>query len=218
MKHGEQLSYWCCDSCTRVLLHGEYRYNCTVCRQYDFCEECMATVDPPHPHRMIKELAYGCETRRECCKVDMATGIRAAAAMYWDRHCMGVRDRDSENPAIYADTYSWMTFKDIADRSRHFGHGLRRLIEPRGYLGILATNRPEWMITDFACIFQSVISVPIYYLFTDREIMHIINNTQVSVIVCDNQMLPRLIALNDQCPSLHHIVCMDAIPANLSGE
>ncbi|CAF0977340.1 unnamed protein product [Rotaria sordida] len=149
-------SYWYCDACSRLLLHGEYRFNCTVCDNYDYCEQCITTVDPPHPHRMVLELAYGREETKECANVDMATAIRAAIAMYSDRHCMGIRDVDKENPSIYMDSYSWFTFKTIGNRSKNFGHGLRHIIEPRGYLAICAGNRPEWMITDFACIFQSM--------------------------------------------------------------
>ena len=68
-------SYWYCDACTRVLNHGEFRFNCTVCDNYDYCEQCVSTVNPPHPHRMVPELAYGIEEEKECSKVDIATGI-----------------------------------------------------------------------------------------------------------------------------------------------
>jgi hypothetical protein len=213
-----KLSYWHCDKCYSKINHGEFRYNCTVCYDYDYCEQCATTTDPPHPHRMVRELAYGREEGKECANIDMATSIRAAIAMYWDRHCMGVRDIDKNNPSIYADSYSWITFKTVGDRSKNFGHGLRRLIEPRGYLGICAANRPEWMMTDFACIFQSIISVLIYTLFNDRETAYVINNTQVSVVVCDKQMLPKFIAIHSQCPSLRHIVCMDPIYDAMLGE
>jgi hypothetical protein len=213
-----KLSYWYCDKCNRSLKHGEFRYNCTICVNFDYCEHCATTVDPPHPHRMMRELAFGLEERIECAKIDMATGIKAAIAMYWDRHCLGTRDVDKHDPSIYTDTYSWITFQTIGDRSKNFGHGLRSLIEPRGYLSICAANRPEWVITDFACIFQSIISVPIYTLFNNREIAYVINNTQVSVVVCDKQMLARFIEIHPQCPSLQHIVCMDPIPDATTGE
>jgi acyl-CoA synthetase (AMP-forming)/AMP-acid ligase II len=205
----EKVSFWYCDKCNRTLNHGEFRYNCTICDDYDYCEKCAMTTDPPHPHRMVRELAYGRADKKKHRIKYMATTIRAAIDKYCDRHCMGVRDVDKDNPSIYTDSYSWLTFKTIGDRSKNFGHGLRRLIEPRGYLGICAANRPEWMITDFACIFQSIISVPIYTLFTNREITYVVNNTKVSVIVCDKQMLPRFIEIHSQCPSLQHIVCMD---------
>ncbi len=215
----EKLSFWYCDKCNRTLNHGEFRYNCTICVDYDYCENCAIITDPPHPHRMTRELAYGRPDKKKCRRIkDMATTIQAAIDKYWDRHCLGTRDVDKHNSSIYKDSYSWITFKTVGDRSKNFGHGLRRLIEPQGYLGICAGNRPEWVITDFACIFQSIISVPIYTLFTDREIAYVINNTQISVVVCDKQMLARFIELGSQCPSLRHIVCMNPVSDTMSGK
>jgi long-subunit acyl-CoA synthetase (AMP-forming) len=213
----EKVSFWYCDKCNRTLNHGEFRYNCTVCDDYDYCENCATTADQPHPHRMMRELAYGRAEKKKHRIKDMATTIQAAIDKYWDRHCMGTRDIDENHPSIYTDSYSWLTYKTIGDRSKNFGHGLRHLIKPRGYLGICAGNRPEWMITDFACIFQSIITVPIYTLFTDCEITYIINNTQMSVVVCDKQMLSRFIGIHSQCPSLHHIVSMNPVPDSISG-
>ncbi len=218
MKTTTKMSYWHCDHCNRTMKHGEFRFNCTVCDDYDLCEECVGTLDPPHPYRMMRELAYGDEETIEgWSKLSMADGIQLAAAMYCDRFCLGVRDVDITNPSLYADTYSWLTFETVGNRSKNFGNGLRDIIEPRGYLGICAANRPEWVITDFACILQSFISVPIYCLFNDRELTYIINNTKVSVVVCDKQMLLRFIQLYAECPSLHHIVCMDSIPETIQG-
>ncbi|CAF5161743.1 unnamed protein product [Rotaria magnacalcarata] len=54
---------------------------------------------------MVPEFAYGREETRECANGDMATVIRAAIAMYFDRCCMGIRDVDKENPSIYLDSY-----------------------------------------------------------------------------------------------------------------
>jgi hypothetical protein len=207
----EQPSYWNCDGCDRKIWDGEFRFNCTVCDDFDYCERCEATIYPLHPHPMARELAYGPVNRNELVPRNMAVGIQKAFELYSNRYCMGVRNTDENNPSLFTDSYSWLTYKTVGDRVINFGHGLRNLIEPRGYLGICAANRPEWMITDFACILQSIISVPIYCLFNDREVAHVINNTQVSVIVCDKQMLPRLIQLGAECPSLRHIVCMDPI-------
>ena len=211
MSQDRKLSYWRCKACERFLYHGEFRLNCTVCDNVDYCEQCATNMDPPHPHRMARELAYGQEERRECAKIDLATGIRAAMIMYHDRHCMGTRDIDPNNPDVFLDSYSWLTFKTIGQRSQNFGHGLRRLIQPHQYLAICAKNRPEWMITDFACIFQGIVSVPIYTLFSKDEICYILNNTNVSVVVCDREMLSKFVDLHSQCLSLKHIICMDEV-------
>lgn len=153
---------------------------------------------------MIKELAYGRPKRIIKGLKRLSSRINAALIMFSDRHCMGVRDYD-------LNSYSWLTFDVIGERAKNFGHGLRRLIEARSFLGICAKNRPEWMITDFACMFQSFVSVPIHCLFTDHEIEHILNNTKVVLVVCDKFMLKRFIELRRRCPTLKHIVSMDQI-------
>ncbi|CAF2079598.1 unnamed protein product [Rotaria magnacalcarata] len=207
-----KLSYWDCDQCQRPLKHGEFRFNCTICENYDLCEQCLATLDPPHPHRLMRELAHGKEEIAEFGQnKSMANGIQTAITMYHDRYCLGVRDIDKTNPSLYADTYSWLTFELVGTRAKNFGQGLRKIIEPRRYLGICSENRAEWVITDFACIFQSIISVPMYCLFNDDELAYVIKNTQVSIVVCDIKMLSKFIRLSTECPSLDHIVCMDPI-------
>ena len=149
MTENAKLSYWYCDECQRTLNHGEYRYTCTVCDEFDYCEACMAKVDPPHPHRMVKELSYGRAERKKRSPKSMPSIIRTALEMYADRHCLGVRDGQS---------YSWLTFRTIGDRAKNFGHGLRQLIEPRGYLAICSLSRPEWMITTLpACSTGSLV-------------------------------------------------------------
>ncbi|CAF1144491.1 unnamed protein product [Rotaria magnacalcarata] len=212
-------TYRFCNRCHRNLKHGESRFNCVVCDNYDLCEECLAVLDPPHPHRMMPELASGKEEVVEKRQNEsMASGIQTTITMYHDRYCLGVRDIDKNNSSQYRDTYSWLTFETVGARSRKFGQGLRKIIEPRNFLGICSRNRPEWVITDFACILQSIISVTMYYLFNNWELTYIINNTKLSVVVCDQQMLPKFIRLYAECPSLQHIVCMDPIPEKILGD
>lgn len=205
-------SFWYCDGCGRTLDHGESRYNCTVCGNYDLCERCTATMYPAHPHPLTCELAFGNGEVGVPVGASMASYIHAAIEIYRDRQCIGMRDIDKENHDLYLNSYSWQTYKTIGDRTRKFGTGLRNLIQSRDYLGICAANRPEWVITDLACMLNSIISVPIYCLMSDRETVFVINNTKISVVVCDKEMLPKFLRLHSECPSLRQLICMDPIP------
>ena len=211
-------SYWICDVCDRTMNVGEYRYNCTICVDYDYCEECHGKVKPPHRHPMDRELCYGPVQIKEFYVSSMEDTLRRVFHLYRDRNCMGTRDRDPHDPSLYLNSYSWITYQTVSDRVDHFGHGLRSLIDERGHLSICAANRPEWLITDFACMFQNLISVPIYCLFTDSEITFVMNNTDISVVVCDEEMLKRFVLLGRACPTLRHVICMDPIPQDLIGE
>ncbi|CAF1652447.1 unnamed protein product, partial [Adineta ricciae] len=211
MNIGEKSSYFYCDACNRTFRHGTYRYNCTICSNYDLCADCVTIQSPPHPHPLVVELAFGEGEKKVCTDESMRAAIYYAMEMYCDRHCLGVRDVDKDNPENYSNSYSWLTYKQIGDRAINFGHGLRQLIEPRSYLAICASNRPEWVITDWACLFHDIVSVPIYALTSDRDTTFILNNTAVSVVVCDKQMLPKFLKVHSECPSLRHIICMDSV-------
>jgi len=161
---------------------------------------------------LVRELAFGNGEMNIRVGTSMASAIHAAMEMYRDRHCIGMRDIDKDNHDLYLNSYSWQTYKTVGDRARKFGSGLRNLIKPRDYLGICAANRPEWVITDLACILNSIISVPIYCLMSDHDTAFVINNTKISVVVCDKEMLPKFLRLRSECPSLRQLVCMDSVP------
>ena len=136
--------------------------------------------------------------------MDMGSRILAAIKAYSDRPCMGVRDTSSSL------SYSWQTFETVGKRIKEFSGGLRQWVQPHDYVGICAANRPEWVMTDLACILQHVISVPIHYQLSDREMAFIINNTRVSLVVCDGERLEKCVRLRSTCPTLRHVVCMDS--------
>jgi fatty acid CoA ligase FadD9 len=168
-------------------------------------------MNPPHPHVLVPELAFGNGEFKTCPGRSMGATIYTALEIYCDRHCLGVRDVDKDNPENYLNSYSWLTYKFVGERAINLGHGLRQLIEPRSYLGICAANRPEWIMTDWACMFHGIISVLIYSQSSDRDTAFIINNTNVSVVVCDKDTLPKFLRLHSECPSLRHVICMDSV-------
>jgi fatty acid CoA ligase FadD9 len=207
-----------CNDCNRMFKHGEHWFNCTLCMGYDLCAMCKATTQPPHPHHLVRKFTTDYGIEKICTRIDMASRILSAIDFNWNRPCLGVRDICSANPSGYANSYSWLTFETVGNRIKNFSYGLQRLIQSRGYLGICSANRPEWIIADFACILQSIVSVPIYCQLNDRDIAFIINNTRISVVVCDEEMLPRFIRLHSKCSTLSHIVCIDPISKTISEE
>jgi len=166
---------------------------------------------PAHPHPLARELAFGNGEIDINVGKSMAATIHAAMEMYRDRHCIGVRDIGKDNPDLYMNSYSWQTYKTVGDRVKKFSSGLRNLIQQRDYVGICAANRPEWVIADLACMLSSIISVPMYCLMSDRDTAYVINNTKISMIVCDKEMLPKFLRLRSECPSLRLLVCMDPV-------
>lgn len=218
MDSSSKPSFWYCDECVNTIDHGKFRYNCTVCGNYDQCESCMTTKPGIHPHPLVPELAFGEGERNIQVGPSMASAIHASLEIYRDRYCLGVRDVDPNNRDLYLNSYSWISYKTLGDRVRRFGCALRKFVQPRDYLAICAANRPEWVITDLACMLNSIISVPIYCLMSDRDMAFVLNNTNISVVVCDQEMLPKFLRLRSECPSVRQLICMDPIPETIISE
>ncbi|CAF1425221.1 unnamed protein product [Adineta ricciae] len=205
-----------CRNCKRTFKNGEHWYSCLTCSNYNLCHICKVTNPSVHKHDFVCKFLMDYGIEKICTRIDLASRILTAIDFNWQKPCFGTRDRSSTNPDEYLDSYSWQTFAAVGDRIKKFSFGLQNLMQSREYLGICAANRPEWIITDLACLLQSIVSVPIYCQLSNRELAFIINNTCISVIVCDREMLLRFIEIHSQCSTFKHLICMDPVPETLS--
>ncbi|UJR20181.1 hypothetical protein I4U23_023313 [Adineta vaga] len=206
-----------CVNCRHIFRHGEHWFNCPTCINYNLCQICKVTNLSTHIHHLVCKYAIDYGLEKICTRIDMASRILTAIDFNWQKPCLGMRDKSSTDSNEYINSYSWQTFTTVGDRIKQFSYGLQRLIQPREYLGICSANRPEWVIADFACILQGIISVPIYCRLSNHDFIFILNNTRISIIVCDQEMLLRFIQIHSQCSTLRHLICMDPIPKTISG-
>ncbi|MFC2142609.1 AMP-dependent synthetase/ligase, partial [Acidobacteriota bacterium] len=73
---------------------------------------------------------------------------------------------------------------------KHFSLKLRDLgLEAGDKLIILSETRPEWVMTDLACLCSGGITVPIYPTLMPEQIRYIIDNSDAKIVVCSNQEL-----------------------------
>ncbi len=61
--------------------------------------------------------------------------------------------------------YKWYSFEEVYKRSLLFGSGLKQLGKSRQFVALCGKSRLEWAIADFACTFQSFITVAIHTAF-----------------------------------------------------
>lgn len=77
-------------------------------------------------------------------------------------------------------------------------------------VAIFSPTRYEWTVLDFALITIGAVSVPIYETDAASQVVHICNDSNVKMIVCDNrERFDRIDAISDQCPSLEHMFMFD---------
>ncbi|XP_012734933.2 long-chain-fatty-acid--CoA ligase 5 [Fundulus heteroclitus] len=117
--------------------------------------------------------------------------------------------------------YQWLKYKQVSDRAQHLGSGLlHKGLTPSSqtFIGIFAQNRPEWIIGELACYTYSMVAVPLYDTLGPEALVFIINQADISTVLCDNQKKAETLLLNHekgQTSVLKTVVLMDPFSPDL---
>ncbi len=79
-------------------------------------------------------------------------------------------------------------------------------------VAILSENRPEWAITDFACLLLGAVDVPIYATQTAEQCLFVLQNSGARLAFVSTRKQYEKIAAIRQQSSLESIVIMDEAP------
>jgi long-chain acyl-CoA synthetase len=137
--------------------------------------------------------------------------------------CLGHRPYDPITKKFGA--YVWQDYETIAKRRRNFGAGLVHLHKQAGItgskygVGLWCQNRPEWQITDLACMSQGLFTVSIYDTLGPDTTEYIINHSELACVVTGVNHVTALLKLKPRLPSLKIIVVLDPLSqGELPGE
>ncbi|NXY63984.1 ACSL5 ligase, partial [Callaeas wilsoni] len=117
--------------------------------------------------------------------------------------------------------YQWLTYKQVSDRIQYLGSGLlQKGCQPSSnqYIGIFAQNRPEWVISEYACYTYSMVAVPLYDTLGPEAIVYIVNKADISVVICDTPAKAEVLLKNcedKKTPCLKIIILMDLFDKEL---
>ncbi|XP_028412435.1 long-chain-fatty-acid--CoA ligase 5-like [Dendronephthya gigantea] len=117
-----------------------------------------------------------------------------------DRPCLGKQ---------FNGAYAWVTYNQVLERAADLGSGILELgYQPSAetFVGIYAANGVEWILADVACLTYSMVSVPLYDTLGSDACTFIINHSNISLIVCDENKVEVLLAKAEECPKLKHII------------
>ena len=105
----------------------------------------------------------------------------------------------------------WQTYQYVNERMTDIASGLvgRCGLTAGTFVGIMMINRPEWTIVEQACSAQSLVTVPLYDTLGSNVIEYIANESDLSLVVCSKETLPKLLAAAPACNSLRGFVCAD---------
>ncbi|HEY3221185.1 MAG TPA: long-chain fatty acid--CoA ligase [Gemmatimonadales bacterium] len=116
---------------------------------------------------------------------------------------------------------SWVaiTHREALERVQAISLGLRELgIKPGDKVGIVSENRPEWALTDYACLCARTTDVPIYPTLTAKQTEYILRDSEAAAVFCSTAaQLDKILEVRGGLPGLKHVVVFDAGAAGRPG-
>ena len=105
-----------------------------------------------------------------------------------------------------------LDYRELAERVHAASIGLRELgVGDGDRVAILSENRPEWAITDYACLTARATDVPIYPTLPARQIQYILRDSgAVAAVVSTAAQLEKLRSIREHLPALRHVIAFDA--------
>ena len=116
-------------------------------------------------------------------------------------------------------TWTPISARDFGFTVRSVSLGLNALgIQPGDRVAILSENRPEWPMADYAILCAGAWSVPIYPTLPPHQIAPLINDSGAkAVFVSTIEQLGKILQIKSQCPSLDHVIAIEASPPAEAG-
>ncbi len=106
-----------------------------------------------------------------------------------------------------------ISHRRVYDDVKRLALGLESLgVGPGDHAAILSENRPEWLLTDFACVMARAVSVPLYPVLPPDQIGYMLAHSEAKVaFVSSAEQLEKVETAADRAPGLQHIVVYDRV-------
>ncbi|MEX2157335.1 MAG: long-chain fatty acid--CoA ligase [Gemmatimonadales bacterium] len=125
-------------------------------------------------------------------------------------------DRHAGLPAAFRSKVggAWVpvTHRQAAEHVQAICLGLRELgIKPGDKVGMVSENRPEWALTDYACLAARTTDVPIYPTLTAKQTEYILRDSESVAVFCSTaDQVAKVLEVKSGLPDLKHVIAFDA--------
>lgn len=137
-----------------------------------------------------------------------------AVEAYQDRRCFGAREVFGEEDEVQPDgktfrklimgDYKWYSYEEIDERIDVIGKGfLLSGVRPGSNVLIFAETRLEWMLCAQAIFRIGATVATLYATLGDEGIVHGINETEVTHVITNFDLLPKLQRLQSRLVSIY---------------
>lgn len=153
----------------------------------------------------------------------MSALFEMASKKYSRRRCLGTRklikrefieSSDGRKfEKLHLGEYEWDTYAEAFNRACNFASGLIKMgHDLDSHAAIFSDTRAEWIIAAQGCFRQNLTVVTIYASLGEDALVHSLNETQVSTLICDSKQLKKIPAISSKLQSLKHIIYIEDEP------
>jgi len=105
-----------------------------------------------------------------------------------------------------------ISYKALREQVQAFSVGLLELgVRPGDRVAILSENRPEWAVTDFACLAARCADVPVYPTLPANQIEYILRDAGAVAVCCSSAaQLAKILEIRGSLPALKTLIVFDA--------
>jgi long-chain acyl-CoA synthetase len=124
-------------------------------------------------------------------------------------------DRHAGLPAAFRSKVGggWVaiTHRETLDRVQAIALGLRELgVSAGDKVAIISENRPEWALSDYACLVARATDVPIYPTLTAKQTEYILNDSESVAVFCSTTaQVDKVWEVKQSLPALQHVIAFD---------
>jgi long-chain acyl-CoA synthetase len=125
-------------------------------------------------------------------------------------------DRHAGLPAAFRSKVggAWVsiTHRAALERVQAISLGMRELgIKSGDKVAIISENRPEWALSDYACLCARTTDVPIYPTLTTKQTEYILRDSEaVATFVSTRAQLDKILEVKGNLPALKHVIVFDS--------
>ncbi len=104
-----------------------------------------------------------------------------------------------------------ITHRETSQRVQAISLGLRELgVRAGDRVGIVSENRPEWALTDYACLTARAADVPIYPTLTAKQTEYILRDSEAVAVCCSTDaQVAKVLEVRSGLPALQHVIAFD---------
>ncbi len=125
-------------------------------------------------------------------------------------------DRHAGLPAAFRSKVggAWVgiTHRQALERVQAICLGLRDLgVKPGDKVALISENRPEWALTDYACLCARAADVPIYPTLTAKQTEYILRDSESVAVFCSTSaQVDKVLEVKHALPGLQHVIAFDS--------